>query len=153
MSTAFDRDRALFAREALEWTRRHHPTRIGGATAMMLLEILERGHEFDSLEALQAATGYAASTARWRCEKKLLPRPAQWFQLARALHAARLIREHPEKSATRCALDLGFTSHSSLSHALRRTLGVGVSDVREIDAWEPLLARWWERCGRTAVAS
>jgi AraC-like DNA-binding protein len=86
--------------------------------------------------------GTSESSARFRLQKKCLPPPGRWLQVARALTAALHLQARPDRALLPLALSLGYADHSALSHLLGRAFGARPSEIRERLGWEWLLDRW-----------
>jgi AraC-like DNA-binding protein len=86
--------------------------------------------------------GTSESSARFRLQKKCLPPPGRWLQVARALTAALHLQARPDRALLPLALSLGYADHSALSHLLGRAFGSRPSEIRERLGWEWLLDRW-----------
>lgn len=98
--------------------------------------------EHPDLSRLLEAHRIPQSTARFRLRKKGLPTPSQWFQLARAIHAALRLQAEPDAPMAAVAQQMGFADHSALAHLLRRSLGVRAREIRGTLGWEWLLHHW-----------
>jgi AraC-like DNA-binding protein len=86
--------------------------------------------------------GTSESSARFRLQKKCLPPPGRWLQVARALTAALHLQARPDRALLPLALSLGYADHSALSHLLGRAFSVRPGEIRDRLGWEWLLDRW-----------
>jgi AraC-like DNA-binding protein len=86
--------------------------------------------------------GTSESSARFRLQKKGLPAPGRWLQVARALNAALHLQARPDRPLLPLALSLGYADHSALSHLLGRAFRCRPAEIRECLGWEWLLDRW-----------
>jgi len=66
------------------------------------------------------------------------------MQVARAIDAVLELQADPRRSATRVALDHGYSGHSGLNRLVANVFRLRVSAAREILGWEPLLDRCME---------
>lgn len=125
----------------VDWLRMRS-IRLSPNLAYLLERIFALGPEHADIGSLLESLRMPQATARFRLRKRRLPPPGQWFQLARALHAALLLQAEPERSTASVAARLGFADHSALAHLLRRTCRAQAREVRHTLGWEWLLDRW-----------
>ena len=135
-------DSAALPHRVVAWLRLR-TVRLNPNLVELLEQLFTDAPEHADLTSLLDAHRVPQATARFRLRKKSLPPPSQWFQLARALHAALRLQAEPDASMTAVAQKLGFADHSALAHLLRRSLGVRASEVRGTLGWEWLLHRWF----------
>jgi AraC-like DNA-binding protein len=134
-------DRATLPRSVIDWLRLR-AIRLNPHVVDLLECFFTDAPEHADLSSLLEAHRIPQSTARFRLQKKSLPAPSQWFQLARALHAALRLQADPDASMAAVAQQMGFADHSALAHLLRRSLGVRARSIRGTLGWEWLLHRW-----------
>jgi AraC-like DNA-binding protein len=120
----------------VEWLRAR-PIRLNPGQVELLERLFALAPKYADVSRLLDAARIPFSSTRFRLHKRRLPPPGQWFQLARALHAALLLQRHPELSAVAAAHRLGFADHSALVHLLRRRCGAGARLVHYALGWEP----------------
>lgn len=142
-------DPASLSAGVVEWLRLRS-IRLNPFQADLLARILAAAPDHPDLGHLLEVLRVPQTTARFRLRKRRLPPPGQWFQLARALHAALLLQAQPARTMESVAARLGFADHSALVHLLRRSLRVQAREVRGTLGWEWLLHRWFTaRCRST----
>lgn len=117
-------------------------TRLTPTLRHLIHGIFALAPESSSVAPLLARIGTSESSARFRLQKKRMPAPGRWLQVARALHAALHLQSRPERPLLRIALTLGYSDHSALSHLLGRAFGVRPAEIRHRLGWEWLLDRW-----------
>jgi AraC-like DNA-binding protein len=135
-------DPTTLARDVVDWLEQRS-IRLNPNQANLLERILAEAADHADLTTLLEHCVIPSSSARFRLRKRGLPSPTQWFQLARALHAALRLQAGPDVPLATLARQLGFVDHSALAHLLRRTLGVTSNEIRGTLGWEWLLHRWF----------
>jgi hypothetical protein len=134
-------DRATLPRDVIAWLRLRS-VRLNSHVADLLERLFTDAPAHATVASLLQTHRIPESTARFRLRKKSLPPPSQWFQLARALHAALRLQAEPDASMVVVARQMNFADHSALAHLLRRSLGVRAREIRSTWGWEWLLHRW-----------
>ena len=135
-------DPSTLASDVVDWLEQRS-IRLNPNQANLLERILAEAADHADLTTLLGHCVIPSSSARFRLRKRGLPSPTQWFQLARALHAALRLQARPDVPLATLARQLGFVDHSALAHLLRRTLGVTSNEIRGTLGWEWLLHRWF----------
>lgn len=83
-----------------------------------------------------------ASAWRVRLRRLRVPPPVQWTCLARAIHAASLIQEDPQRRIADVAFTLGFEEASSLNALMARCFAVRPAQLRGTLGIAWLMDRW-----------
>ena len=144
LRTALTRSEGL-PEDVIEWLT-FVGVRLSPSTSSLVRSIFTLAESHMDLRSLLKEAGIPESTARFQLNKRLLPSPSRWFQLARALHVALRIQAQPDVSLLRIALEQGYSDHSALCHQLRRTFHIRPSALRRLLGWEWLLGRWLSAC-------
>jgi AraC-like DNA-binding protein len=134
-------DPATLARDVIEWLQAQS-IRLNPNQVYLLERIITAAPEHAEVSRLLAESRLPESSSRFRLRKRGLPPPVQWFQLARALHAALRLQARPELSVLAVASQFGFADHSAVAHLLRRCFGTTATEIRDTLGWEWLLHRW-----------
>jgi AraC-like DNA-binding protein len=124
--------------------------RLAPAAAYGMRHLFEHAGELVSVEAWSEAARVSPTTLRGWCRKKRIPSAGRWLALARGLHMAGEIRDS-SRSVERVGFALGYDGHSAVSHHIRRTFGVSVSEARSCTA-ETLADHWWSRHASPSTA-
>ena len=82
---------------------------------------------------------------RSRLQSLGLPPPARWTKLARLLPAALTLQRDADTNIGRAALELGYSSQSRFTHAMREETGFTPTQVLDMLGWEWLLEGWLMR--------
>jgi AraC-like DNA-binding protein len=127
--------------EVVEWLG-FVGVRLSPSTVSLIRCIFTLAPSHPDLRSLLHDAGIPQSTARFQLNKRILPSPSRWFQLARALHVALRIQQRPDLSLLQIALEQGYSDHSALCHQLRRTFHIRPGALRRLLGWEWLVGRW-----------
>ncbi len=127
--------------DVVDWLSRRG-VRLSPSVRHLLHGIFALAPHSPTVAPLLTRIGTSESSARFRLQKKGLPAPGRWLQVARALNAALHLQARPDRPLLPLALSLGYADHSALSHLLGRAFRCRPAEIRDCLGWEWLLDRW-----------
>lgn len=135
-----------------EWVQKRCDEKLPPTTVDTIAQIVDAAPVWDSLHELCSARGIVPTSARARFKQAGLPTPSSWFQMAKVLDMLLIMHRFQDVTVHDAALEFGFSDHTGVTHAVRRTFGLSVTEARSRIGWQGFVARWWHANKRATYA-